>query len=261
MRNKRSSRHLPKYPFIKIYILRTALNNFLLKLLKPSVSITRYLNGYFFGTIDMKLTYLIVTIAMSLPLFANADQTFISTNDGKTLAIPVNFFDTPAAKEFLNTGKNPYMNNADAMKAGKKVYQLYSCAQCHGPIGNGQVGPNLRDDTFNYAKNATDKGMFETLWAGAPGGMGAKGKGLMLPDDPSQGLSVDEILKVSAFLRSKVDVAPVTVPVPAATPAATAEQAKETATAANAVAPAAVATDKPVKRTMQKQVKKLKKKA
>lgn len=208
----------------------------------------------------MKLNHLMTTFLLAVPILinpmlANADQAFVSTNDGKTLNIPANLFDTPAAKEFLSTGKNPYMNNADAMKAGKKVYQLYSCAQCHGPIGNGQVGPNLRDDTFNYAKNATDKGMFETLWAGAPAGMGAKGKGLMQPDDPTQGLMPDEILKVSAFLRSKVDVAAT----PVTTTAATVEPAKEAATAANADASAAVATDKPVKKTIKKKVKKVKK--
>jgi cytochrome c-L len=206
----------------------------------------------------MKFSHLIAALLVSAPMFANADQTFVSTNDGKTLNIPANLFDTPAAKEFLSTGKNPYMNKADAMKAGKKVYQLYSCAQCHGPVGNGQVGPNLRDDTFNYAKNATDKGMFETLWAGAPAGMGAKGKGLMQPDDPSQGLTPDEILKVSAFLRSKADAAPAAEATPAAAPAA--DPAKEMAPAADATAtPAAAPTEKPMKKAMKKKVKKVKK--
>jgi hypothetical protein len=31
--------------------------------------------------------------------------------------------------------------------------------------------------TFKYAKNATNKGMFETIWNGTNGGMGAKGFG------------------------------------------------------------------------------------
>ena len=202
----------------------------------------------------MKINAFVLSACLSLPILAIADVSFISTNDGKALTIPANLFDTPAAKEFLSTGKNPYMNNADAVKAGKKVYQLYSCAQCHGPIGNGQVGPNLRDDTFNYAKNATDKGMFETLWAGAPAGMGAKGKGLMQPDDPTQGLTPDEILKVSAFLRTKVEAKPAE-----AAPVA-AEPAREAApTTSNADVPAAVPAEKAVKKNMKKKTKKVKK--
>ena len=198
----------------------------------------------------MKISHLVAALLICAPLLAQAGS-FTSTADGKALAIPDDMFNTPAAKEFLSTGKNPYMGNADAVKAGKKVYQLYSCAQCHGPIGNGQVGPNLRDDTFNYAKNATDKGTFETLWGGTAAGMGAKGKGLMQPDDPSQGLTPDEILKVSAFLRTKADAAP----------AAAAEPAKEAMPAAtdNAATPAAMPADNaPVKKSMKKNMKKKK---
>jgi cytochrome c-L len=202
----------------------------------------------------MKISHLVAALLISAPLLAQAGS-FTSTADGKALAIPDDMFNTPAAKEFLSTGKNPYIGNADGVKAGKKVYQLYSCAQCHGPIGNGQVGPNLRDDTFNYAKNATDKGMFETIWGGSAGGMGAKGKGLMLADDPTQGLTPDEILKVSAFLRTKADAKPAE-----AAPAA-AEPAKEMAPAtdANATPAATATTDKPIKKSNKKRSKKMKK--
>jgi cytochrome c-L len=206
----------------------------------------------------MKISHLVTALLISTPLLAQAAGTFTSTADGKAMNIPADLFNTPAAKEFLSTGKNPYIGNADGVKAGKKVYQLYSCSQCHGPIGNGQVGPNLRDDTFNYAKNATDHGMFETLWGGTAGGMGAKGKGLMQPDDPTQGLTPDEILKVSAFLRTKADAKPAE-----AAPAA-AEPTKEPAPAATssdtpaAAAPAAT-TDKPMKKSNKKRSKKMKK--
>lgn len=203
----------------------------------------------------MKISHIVAALLISAPLLAQAG-TFSSTVDGKALNIPDDMFNTPAAKEFLTTGKNPYMGNADGVKAGKKVYQLYSCAQCHGPIGNGQVGPNLRDDTFNYAKNATDKGMFETIWGGSAGGMGAKGKGLMLEDDPTQGLTPDEVLKVSAFLRTKAEAKP-------AAPAADAATDATPAAATDAPAPVAAAattSDKPAKKsTSKKRSKKAKK--
>jgi cytochrome c-L len=111
-------------------------------------------------------------------------------------------FTTPEAKEFLATGKNPYVGNADAVAKGKKIFQLYSCTQCHGPEAKGQVGPGLIGPDYRYPKDATNKGMFETIWHGTNGGMGAKGKGLMDPSDPTNGLTVDETLQIIAWIRS-----------------------------------------------------------
>lgn len=130
---------------------------------------------------------------------------FVKTQDGSPLEIKHDLFDTPAAKEFLATGKNPYVGNEDAIKEGKKIFQLYSCTQCHGPEAGGQVGPGLTGPNYNYAKDATNKGMFETVWNGTNGGMGAKGKGLMDPSDPNNGISPDELLKVIAWIRSHGD--------------------------------------------------------
>jgi len=127
---------------------------------------------------------------------------FVTTQDGSPMPIKAELFDTPAAKEFMTSGKNPYVGNADAIAKGKKVYQLYSCSQCHGPDGGGQVGPSLHGPDFRYPKDATNKGMFETVWHGTNGGMGAKGKGLMDPTDPANGITPDELLQVIAWIRS-----------------------------------------------------------
>jgi len=127
---------------------------------------------------------------------------FVDTQEGKPLVIDAKLFDTPAAKEFLTTGKNPYIGNADAIAKGKKVFGLYSCTQCHGPEAKGQVGPGLVGPTFRYPKDATNKGMFETIRHGTNGGMGAKGLGLMDPTDPKNGITPDELLKVQAWIRS-----------------------------------------------------------
>lgn len=127
---------------------------------------------------------------------------FVATQDGAPLEIKADLFDTSTAKEFMTTGKNNYIGNADAVAAGKKLFQMYSCTQCHGGDAGGQTGPSLHGPNFNYAKNATNKGMFETVWHGTNGGMGAKGKGLMDPTDPSNGLTPDELLKIQAWIRS-----------------------------------------------------------
>lgn len=133
---------------------------------------------------------------------------FVDTQEGKPLAIDAALFDTPAAKEFLATGNNPYIGNEEAIAKGKKVFQLYSCTQCHGPEAKGQVGPGLTGPNYKYPKNATDKGMFETVWHGTNGGMGAKGIGLMDPTDPKNGITPDELLKIIAWVRSMGAPAP-----------------------------------------------------
>lgn len=127
---------------------------------------------------------------------------FVTTQDGQPLAIKAELFDTPEAKEFMMTGKNPYVGKQEAIDKGKKLFQMYSCTQCHGGDAQGQTGPSLHGPDFKYAKDATNKGMFETIWHGTNGGMGAKGKGLMDPTDPNNGLSVDEALKIIAWVRS-----------------------------------------------------------
>lgn len=127
---------------------------------------------------------------------------FVATQDGSPMPIKSELFDTPAAKEFAATGKNPYIGKQETIDKGKKLFQLYSCTQCHGGDAQGQTGPSLHGPDFKYAKDATNKGMFETIWHGTNGGMGAKGKGLMDPTDPNNGLMPDEVLQIQAWIRT-----------------------------------------------------------
>jgi len=129
----------------------------------------------------------------------------VTTQDGSPLKIDAAMFDTPAAKEFITTGKNPYIGVEAEIQAGKKKFNLYSCVACHGGHGEGAVAPGLQGPNFKYAKNATNKGMFETIWHGTNGGMGAKGFGLMQADPPD-GLKPDEVLKVIAWIRSNSSI-------------------------------------------------------
>jgi mono/diheme cytochrome c family protein len=74
---------------------------------------------------------------------ASAGCAFESTKDSSPLLIKAVATDTPEAKEFLETCINPYTKiyaaDAEAAKAGKKKFGYYSCTQCHGPNGDGQV--------------------------------------------------------------------------------------------------------------------------
>ena len=158
------------------------------------------------GNKALKSTLLVSAMSLASVFFSaqsNAAQNFVATQDGSALNIPAALFDTPEAKVFLETGKNPYIGNAEAEKRGKKIFNLYSCTQCHGPEAKGQVGPGLIGPTFRYDKDAANKGMFETIWHGTNGGMGAKGLGLMDPSDATNGLNPDEVLKVIAWIRAQ----------------------------------------------------------
>ena len=135
-----------------------------------------------------------------LPATVAAEITLEDTRNGAPLKVKG---DTEQAKQFLQTGKNPYIGNQQAIAEGKKLYQLYSCAQCHGAQAQGQTAKGLTGPQFNHAKSANDEGMFEIIWAGTNGGMRGKGKGHMDPTNANNGLSADEALKVIAWIRNQ----------------------------------------------------------
>ncbi|MEQ1767619.1 MAG: c-type cytochrome [Methylotenera sp.] len=140
----------------------------------------------------------------------------VSTKDNSPLAIKVVATDTPEAKEFLATCVNPYTKkyaaDAEAAKAGRKVMTYNGCTGCHGGNLGGLMAPSLVknggtgafDTKWVYEKNATDKGMFETIAGGTPGTSG----GTMfvwhnqLPGKTGEGLPTDDILKAVAYIRT-----------------------------------------------------------
>ena len=63
----------------------------------------------------MKLIHWILAATITIPVAANAAVNLSATADGKPIAIPAEQIDTPAAKEFLNSGKNAYIGKADAV--------------------------------------------------------------------------------------------------------------------------------------------------
>ena len=164
--------------------------------------------------------YAMLAVAgLTLSIQAKADCNLVSTKDNSPLAIKAVDTDTPEAKEFLKTCVNPYTKtyaaDATAAKAGRKVFTFNNCMGCHGGKLEGVMAPSLSKNTqggqgaydqkWVYAKNATDKGMFETIAAGTPGTSG----GTMfiwhnqLEGKTGDGLSTDDILKVVAYIRTE----------------------------------------------------------
>jgi cytochrome c-L len=98
--------------------------------------------------------------------------------------------DTPAVKQFLQTGKNPYLEDFSCLAKAESLF-LTACSGCHGQVGEGKIGPGLNDNYWTYPKNETDQGIFETVFGGARAQMGPH----------YADLTLDDILLVTAWVR------------------------------------------------------------
>jgi cytochrome c-L len=98
---------------------------------------------------------------------------------------------TEAVQTFHRTGENPYSADADAVAAGKPLYDRH-CQACHMPDGRGRMGPSLIDDTYQYPRSATDKGFFEILYGGAAGAMQGFGRRV----------DQDDLLRIMAYVET-----------------------------------------------------------
>ncbi len=156
---------------------------------------------------------------LTLSTTASADCDLVSNKTGAALVIKPTDTDSAEAKEFLKSCVNPYtkkyMADKDAAKAGRKVYTYNNCAGCHGGNLEGVMAPGLHkgggndiyDSKWVYAKNKTDKGMFETI-AGGGADTTVSNRGVMLTwhnqvaGHTGDGLTTDDILKVVAYIRT-----------------------------------------------------------
>lgn len=121
------------------------------------------------------------------------DSTFRNTVTGEVLdfsfALPEGR-DTEGVKQFMATGVNPYNERKECLPKGEELF-LTACSGCHGHLAEGKLGPGLNDNYWTYPKNATDKGLFETIFGGAQAQMG-----------PQYGqITLDEMLHVVAWIR------------------------------------------------------------
>jgi cytochrome c-L len=98
---------------------------------------------------------------------------------------------TEAVKHFKNTGENLYNIDEEAIHTGESLF-MTACSGCHGHHAEGKLGPALGDDYYTYPKNATDKGLFETIYGGARSMMGPQ----------YNNLTIDEMLQIMAWIRS-----------------------------------------------------------
>ena len=92
-------------------------------------------------------------------------------------------------------GVNPIAPSAATIAEGKRLYQWYNCAGCHGLNGGGGMGPPFADADWIYGSEPAT--IFQSIVQGRPGGM------------PSfSALSDDHVWKVVAYVRTLGPVEP-----------------------------------------------------
>jgi cytochrome c-L len=119
---------------------------------------------------------------------------FTDPLNGKPIEVPLKpgETETPAVKQFKETGTNIYRKDAASVQGGKALYEQW-CQSCHNTDATGKLGPPLIGSQHIYPQTATDVGMFSVIYAGAAGAMQPFSK---------RDLSQDEMLKIIAYIRS-----------------------------------------------------------
>ena len=113
--------------------------------------------------------------------------------DGQPIETPLKAgeTETPALKQFKETGVNPYRDQPDAIAEGRKLYEQW-CQVCHNADASGKMGPALVGKNHVYPQTSTDAGMFAIIYAGASGAM----------QSFAARIAQDDMLKVIAYVRS-----------------------------------------------------------
>lgn len=143
----------------------------------------------------MKIKQLITLSTIGLALvtgLAEAEITFRNAITGQPLdmSFAKKGGDTPAFKQFVEDGRNPYNGDKEAIQKGHDLF-MTACSGCHGHNAEGKLGPGLADDYWTYPANATDQGLFEVLFGGANGMMGPQ----------YVNLNTDEMLLIMSWIR------------------------------------------------------------
>lgn len=135
---------------------------------------------------------LVLSLALVAPAIASVEFRNALDNSPLDLAPIKGEEISDAVKDFYQTGKDPYVGQADAIAAGKVLYNEH-CQACHMPDGAGGMGPSLIDDVVVNERAGSDVGKFEIIHSGASGAMKAFSK---------RGITQDQILKIIAYVHS-----------------------------------------------------------
>jgi cytochrome c oxidase cbb3-type subunit 3 len=95
----------------------------------------------------------------------------------------------------LNPVARKYLDNAQAIAAGSRLFDWYNCSGCHFH-GAGGIGPSLMDDEWIYGGRIDQ--IYDTIARGRPNGMPSwQGK-----------IPANEIWQIAAYVRSLSEAQP-----------------------------------------------------
>ncbi|TQE74353.1 cbb3-type cytochrome c oxidase N-terminal domain-containing protein [Leptospira noguchii] len=95
-------------------------------------------------------------------------------------------------------GMNPLRNNPNSISEGEKTFKTI-CAACHGPTGQGLVGPSLMDKEWIHG--STDLEVYESIMKGITIDKTKLGRGPMPPHENS--LGSEKVYEVMAWIASQ----------------------------------------------------------
>ena len=96
----------------------------------------------------------------------------------------------PGPDRVLPVAANPYHGNRTVLAEGRRLFNWYNCAGCHGDHAGGGMGPSLRDSSWYYGGD--EASIFASITEGRQHGMPAWGS--KLPRD--------QIWKIVTYIKS-----------------------------------------------------------
>lgn len=90
----------------------------------------------------------------------------------------------------MTARENPYGQEQVVLSEGRRLFESYNCAGCHGDHAGGGMGPSLRDQDWIYGGSSAQ--IFNSIAEGRAHGMPAWGT--KLPED--------QIWKLVAYIKS-----------------------------------------------------------
>jgi len=99
-------------------------------------------------------------------------------------------------RAFFSMG-NPYEGNTGARREGRRLWGWYNCADCHGSLGGGGIGPPFADGVTVYGEDPAS--LFRSIAQGRPNGMPTYGD--IVPDQQIWML----VTYIQALLRGDVE--------------------------------------------------------